>query len=575
MSNSVEEIDDTDLILNFGYNAAVSHPLVAKHYVRARKRGTKIITVDPRIIEAARISDMHLQLKNGTNIPLVNAMIYTIVTEGLHNQEFVDKYCENWDAFWDTVKNYTPENVAEIVGVSAEDIRKAARMYAEAPTATINWGMGVTHWKQGVAVVRALASLAAITGNLGRPNVGVNPVRGQNNVQGSCDIGCLPNVYPGYQSVTDHEVRAKFAKYWGVPEEHISDKVGFAITELGHKVDEGIIKAFWCMGEDPIHSEPDSTAMRKTLEDLEFMVSQDIFMTETATYADVVLPATSWAEHECVFSSCDRGFQRSYAALPPFYESLDDWEIISRVATAMGYPMHYENTKEIWDELRDLCPIYYGVTYERMADTALIHWPCFSEDDPGAKYLYANDERKFETKSGKAILYTEDYEGPFEPVNEEYPLILSTVREVGHYSSRTMTGNCQALATLADEPGYVTVNPSDAEKYGIKDEELVYVKSRRGKVFARVRVEDRTNKGCVYMTYQWWVGSCNVLTGHFIAPISKTPEFKYAAVELEPIADQVQAERDLQRDYAELKQYLRDSAAPQDHPYEVEEEVNA
>ncbi len=567
MSNSVCEIDNTKCLLVFGYNAADSHPIVAKHVVNAKNNGAKIIVCDPRVIETARISDLYLQLKNGSNIPLVNAMAYTIITEGLQDQEFIDKYCENWDAYWDVIKNYPPESVEEITGLKAEDIRAAARMYAQAETATICWGMGVTQWRQGVEVVRGLASLALITGNLGKPNVGVNPVRGQNNVQGSCDLGCLPNVYPGYQPVTDPAIRAKFAKRWGVDEEHMSLENGFMLTDLPHLVEDGVVHAFWCMGEDPAHTEPDLSTVRKMLKNLDFMISQDIFMTETASYADVIFPATSWGEHECVYSSCDRGFQRSGKALPNFYESLDDWEIISRVAQKMGYPMHWENTKEIWDELRELCPLFAGATYEKMEGLGFAQWPMLEGAETGTPYLYANNERKFETPSGKGVLFAADYLPPFEPVDEEYPLILSTVREVGHYSCRSMTGNCTALNNLAEEPGYLVINPEDAQRYGIRNEELLYIFSRRGKVLVRARVSERANKGCVYMTYQWWIGACNELTGHFVSAITKTPEYKYCAVQLEPIADQVWAENHLQELLVELKTRLSKKASAQDLPF--------
>lgn len=562
MSNSVGEIDHTDCLLIFGYNPAASHPIVAKHVVAAKANGAKIIVVDPRVIETARIADMHLQLKNGSNMWLVNAFANVMITEGMLDDDYVQNRVDHWEEYKAEILKYTPEVAAEHTGIDAETIRKAAHMYGEAKTATILWGMGVTQWGEGVNVVKGLASLAVITGNIGRPNTGTNPVRGQNNVQGSCDIGCLPNIFPGYQSVLDPDVVAKFAKRWGKKPEEMSDHVGYFLTDLPHLVKEGKVRAFWCMGEDPAHTEPDLSEEREMLENIEFMVSSDIFMTETATYADVIFPASSWGEHECVFSSCDRGFQRSYAALPPFGDSKHDWQIISEVATAMGYPMHYNNTKEIWDELRELCPKFAGATYEKMEDLGMVRWPCPTEDHPGTQYLFA--DKVFATKNGKAQLFVAEPIPPFEKPDETYPLVLCTVREVGHYSCRSMTGNCRALTDLADEPGYMTINPVDAQARGISQNQLMWAYSRRGKILVRAEVSDRANPGAVYMSYQWWVGACNELTIHHVSEGAKTPEFKHCAIQVEAIPDQVWAERYLAESYAKVKERLSRAASAQD-----------
>lgn len=562
MSNSVAEMEDTDLLFIFGYNPAASHPIVAKRIVAAREKGAEIIVIDPRVIETARIADMHLQIKNGSNMWLVNAIANVIITEDLIDKDYVENRVDNYESYKETVMKYTPEYVEDHVGVPAEIIRKAARKYATAPTATILWGMGVTQWGEGVNVVKGLASLALITGNIGKPNVGVNPVRGQNNVQGSCDIGCLPNIFPGYQSVLDKEVVAKFAKRWGRDPEWMSDHVGYFLTDLPHLVEEGKVRAFWCMGEDPAHTEPDLSEERHMLETVEFMISSDIFMTETATYAHVVFPASSWGEHECVFSSCDRGFQRSYAALPPYGDSKHDWEIISLVATAMGYPMHYNDTKEIWDELRELCPKFYGATYEKMEGLGMVRWPCYTLDDPGTRYLFA--DKVFATKNGKGQLFATEPIPPFEQPDDEYPLILCTIREVGHYSCRSMTGNCRALTDLADEPGYMTINPKDAAERGIQQDELMWAYSRRGKILVRADVSERANPGATYMSYQWWVGACNELTIHHVSEGAKTPEFKHCAIQVEAIPDQVWAERYLAETYAMIKDKLSHYASVQD-----------
>lgn len=556
MSNSINEIEHTECILVFGYNAADSHPIVARRILKAKERGAKIIVCDPRHIETARIADLWLPLKNGSNMALVNAFANVLINEGLYNEEYVARHTEGFEEYSQIVAKYTPEYVADITGLSPQLVREAMRMFAAAPSATILWGMGVCQWGQGVDVVKGLSGLALLTGNLGRPNVGVGPVRGQNNVQGACDMGALPDMFPGYQSVTDEQVRHKFAKAWGVAS--LSDKIGYSLTDVPHKIKEGKIRANYVMGEDPLQTEPDLSMMREAFNELELLIVQDIFMTKTASVADVILPATSWGEHEGVYSAADRGFQRFYKAVEPKGDVKPDWEIISLMATALGYPMHYNNTQEIWDELRHLCPSYYGATYEKMAGLGYVPWPCATEDSPGTPWLYEGNQ--FARPGGKGLLFATEWRPPMELVDEDYPLVLCTVREVGHYSCRSMTGNCTALQTLADEPGYVQVNPEDAERLGLRDQQLTWVSSRRGKVITRVAVSERVNKGAVYMTYQWWIGACNELTLDHLDPISKTPEYKYCAVKLEAIENQQWAENYVQQEYSQLKSHLRKTA---------------
>lgn len=549
MSNSIAEIEDTQCILVFGYNVADSHPVIARRIIKAKQRGAKIIVCDPRRIETARLADLWLPLKNGSNMALVNAFANVLITEGLYNKDYVANHTEGFEEYKAIVAKYTPEYVEAITGLPASQIREAMRVYAAAPSATILWGMGVTQWGQGVDVVKGLSGLALLTGNLGRPAVGVGPVRGQNNVQGSCDMGVLPDVFPGYQSVTDPEIRAKFAKAYGVPS--LPDKIGAGLTDVPHLAEHGKLKAFYIMGEDPAQTEPDLAQVRKGFDALDLIIVQDIFMTKTAMFADLILPATSWGEHEGVFSAADRSFQRFTKAVDAKGDVKHDWEIIALIATAMGYPMAYRDTREIWDEMRSLCPQFFGATYEKMEGLGYVQWPCREVESPGSRYLYEGNV--FQRPGGKGLLFASEWRPPQDLLSEEFPLVLCTVREVGHYSCRSMTGNCAALQTLADEPGYVTMNPADAKALGIKDQELVWVSSRRGKVITRASVTDRTNKGAVYMTYQWWIGACNELTIHAVDPIAKTPEFKYAAVRVEPIADQVWAENHVQQEYAALK----------------------
>ncbi len=557
MSNAINEIDNTDLVFIFGYNPADSHPIVANHILRAKQNGAKIIVCDPRRIETARIADMHIALRNGSNIALLNAIGHVIIAEQLYDRAFVTARTEGFEAYRKIVERYTPESVEAITGVSAGEIRQAARLYAGAKTATLLWGMGVTQFWQGVETVRSLTSLAMLTGNLGKAHVGVNPVRGQNNVQGACDMGALPDTYPGYQFVKLPENREKFAKAWGVAS--LPAHPGYRISELPHRVAHGEVRAAYIMGEDPLQTDAELPAVRQAFADLELVIVQDIFMTKTAAVADVVLPSTSWGEHEGVYTAADRGFQRFFKAVEPKWDLKTDWQIISEIATRMGYPMLYDNTQQIWDELRQLCPGFKGATYEKMGELGYIQWPCRDEspEDQGTSYLFAE---KFDTPNGLAQFFTCDWMAPIDKLDDDYPLVLSTVREVGHYSCRSMTGNCAALSALADEPGYVQINTEDAARLGIEDEALVWVNSRKGRVITRAQVSDRPNVGAVYMTYQWWIGACNELVTENLSPITKTPEYKYCAVRVEPIANQSAAEQYVLEEYNKLKNNLREMA---------------
>lgn len=560
MSNSIVEIDDTKCIFIFGWNPATSHPIIARRVLRAKERGAKIIVCDPRKIETARIADIYVPLKNGSNIAFLNSIAYVLIEENLINPTFINKHTDGFDQYQQIIMQYPPESTQAITGIEPSVVREVARMYATSPASGIFWGMGVCQFYQGVETVRALASLALLTGQIGRPNTGLAPVRGQNNVQGACDMGALPNQFPGYQNVTDANARAKFEQAWGV--EKLSDKIGVYLSEVAMKAEQGSLKAFYCMGEDPLQTEPDLSAVRHGFSELELLIVQDVFMTKTASVADVILPATTWGEHEGVYSAADRGFQRFYKAVEPVGDVKVDWEIISLLSTALGYPMQYNNTQEIWDELRELCPKYYGATYEKMdanGGLGYIQWPCPTLDSPGSRYLYSDGQGgvKFDTPNGKGQIFTCDWAPPVEQIDDNYPLVLATVREVGHYSCRSMTGNCRALATLADEPGYIQINTQDAKDLNIKDEELVWIASRHGKVISRANVSDRTNKGAVYMTYQWWIGACNELVGENLSPITKTPEYKYVPVKLESITDQQWAEDYVLNEYHQLKHNLR------------------
>lgn len=563
MSCGVPGMEDAGCLFLFGYNPSASHPIVSRRIVKAKEKGAKIIVADPRVIETARIADIYLPLKNGSNIAFLNAFANVIVTEGLVDEEFVKEHTLGFDEWWETIKEYTPENTQEITGVDPQLLREAARMYATAePSSILCWGMGVCQHLQNVEAVHACAAIACVSGQIGKPNSGVAPVRGQNNVQGACDMGALPNYFPGYQKVTDPDIRQKFADHWNVPVEALSDHVGYKVSDLPRLIEEGKIRAFYNFGEDPVQTEPDVPHLTKMLEKLDLFVCQDIFMTQTAAMADVVLPATSWGEHEGVFTACDRTFQYFSQAVPPKGECKHDWQIFSELAERMGYDMHWENAQQIWDEeCRALWPAAYGATYEKMAGTGHAQWPIPTLDHPGTPDLFLGG--KFTTPEGKAHLVAHDYRDPTEMPDEEFPLILCTVREVGHYSCRSMTGNCKVLALLADEPGELRIHPDDAKERGIRDGELVRAWSRRGETMSRAVIDERVNAGTVYMTYQWWIGKCNNLTLHHVDDRSRTPEDKFSACQVEALPDQKWAERHLQELYSQLKEDLAETAAAQ------------
>ena len=558
MSNSVNEIEDAALLFILGYNGADSHPAaVGRRIVRAKRKGVQIICCDPRRIEAARIADVHLALNNGSNLCLVNTLCHVIVEEGLTDDKFIAENSTGFEEFKELLKKYSPEETRSITGLDPAEVRKAARMYATSGRSMILYGMGVTQFAQAVDMVRGLANMAIMTGNLGRPGVGIGPVRGQNNVQGACDMGALPIVFPGYQAIAVPENVAKFEKAWGVK---LSDKPGITITQVPHYVlhepEDKRIRAFYVFGEDPAQSDPDLGEVRQSFEKLEFVVLQDIFMNRTSQYADVILPATGWCEHEAVYTCCDRGFQRVRKLIEPVGDVLTDWEIISRVSTAMGYPMKYNNTEEIWNEVIDLCPSFTGATYEKIEKYGNLQWPCRSKDmsDAGTQYLHKDGQ--FATADKKAKFSVADWKPPTESLSPEFPLILSTVREVGHYSARTMTGNCRLLRNLEDEPGWVQMHPEDCRRLNVKEGELVKLVSKRGWCVTRCLPTDRINLGAVYMTYQWWIGACNDLTIGTIPsmdPVSKTPEYKFCACRVEKIDDQAWAEKYVLDEYRKIR----------------------
>jgi len=525
MTNSIDELEHADCILVTGSNTTEAHPVIALRIKDAVKRGATLIVADPREIGLTSYAGIHLRQRSGTDVALFSAMMQVILGEGLADEGFVRERTEGLDDFREVVTEYTPENVEALTGVPAADIRAAARAFAGAKNASIVYSMGITQHTTGVDNVLSLANLAMLTGNLGRPFTGVNPLRGQNNVQGACDMGALPNVLPGYQAVTDDALRSRFEKAWGA---ELSGEIGMTAVEIVHAAGEGEIKGLYVMGENPALSDPNSNRTREALQATEFLVVQDAFVSETAEYADVVLPAATFAEKNGTFTNTERRVQRVQKAVPPPGEARADWEILCDLSTAMGSPMTYEHPSEIMGELAALTPIYGGMSYERI-DANGLQWPCPTADHPGTPYLHGES---FTRGLGKfhPIPFREAAELP----DDEYPLLLTTGRILQHFHTGTMSRKSEGLEMLSGGAS-VEIHPDDAKALRLRDGQMATVSSRRGSVKVAARVTERSRKGTVFMAFHFHEAAANVLTNDALDPVAKIPEFKVCAVKVEPV----------------------------------------
>ena len=458
MTNSMAELEDADCIFIIGSNTTSSHPLVATRIFRAKQKGAKLIVVDPRRIQIARMADIHVRHNLGSDVALLNGMMHVILEKGWHNQAFIDERTEGFEEFKRVVEDYPPEKAAEISGVAAEDIVKMAEYYAKAEASSIVYCMGITQHTTGVDNVKSLANLAMLTGHIGREATGVNPLRGQNNVQGACDMGGLPNVFTGYQPVIDIASNEKFSKAWGV---ELPREIGLTIPGILDGLQEGSVKALYVMGENPVLSDPDSGHVVKALKKAELLVVQDIFLTETAEMADVVLPGTSFAEKDGTFTNTERRVMRVRQAIEPVGESRPDWQIIQDISNRFGFSMEYESPAAVMEEIASLTPSYGGISFERLEGEGL-QWPCPTPDHPGTKFLHAG---KF--ARGRGLFHAIEYRAPAELVDDEFPIWLTTGRVHAHYHTGTMTRKCPSLNVEISE-AYLEVHPTDAERIGLK-----------------------------------------------------------------------------------------------------------
>jgi formate dehydrogenase alpha subunit len=521
MSNSIADFQKADLLFVIGSNTTECHPIIGRYVRQAVRSGTaKLIVADPRTIQLAKRAAIHLRQKPGTDVALLNAMMNVILTEGLEDKEFVTERTEGFEEMAATVKKYTPEMAEEITGVSRADIIRAARLFANAERACVLYGMGITQHTTGTDNVKSVANLLMLTGNIGREGTGFSPLRGQNNVQGACDIGALPNVLPGYQPVTNPEARQKFEAAWNCK---IKDKPGVPVTEMVEAAIRKDIRAMYIAGENPALTEPYTTHARKALQKLDFLVVQDIFPTETAVLADVILPAAAFAEKDGTYTSTERRVQKARRAVSPPGEAKPDWEIISLLANKMGYPFPYQTIEEINLEMTSLTPIYGGMQFDRL-DNYGLQWPCRDRNDPGTPTLHAG---KFTRGLGK--FHAVEYRPPAESVSPDYPLTLTTGRILEQYHTGTMSRRTKVLNELHPKGG-IDIHPEDAIKLGITDGDLVSVASERGKIEATANITDTTAPGLAFMAFHWKESPANMLTNPALDPVAKIPEFKVSAV---------------------------------------------
>jgi formate dehydrogenase alpha subunit len=517
MTNSIDELREAGCIFVIGSNTTEAHPVIGLYIKEAvMKNGAELIIADPRAIDLTRFAKLYVAQKPGTDVALINAIMNVIIDEGLHDEAFIKDRTEDFENLKRILKEFTPEKAEVITTIPADKIRAAARLYAGADTASIVYSMGITQHTTGTDNVLSLANLAMLTGNVGRVSTGVNPLRGQNNVQGACDLGALPNVFGGYQSVEDSQIRVKFESAWGAK---LSGQKGLTVVEMMHAIEKGKVRGLYIMGENPALSDPNLNRTRKALEKVDFLVVQDIFLSETAEYADVVLPSVCFAEKDGTFTNTERRVQRVRKSVSAPGQARGDWEIICEVATKMGYAMSYEGADEVMDEIADLCPIYGGISFERI-ETVGLQWPCLDKEHPGTRYLH---EGMF--KRGKGKFHAVEFAAAAELADKEYPFVLTTGRQLYQFHTGTMTRK-SAVINQVSPTGYVEIHPDDAVELGISDGGNVEVMTRRGKVNTLARVTGNIAKGWLFMPFHFWEGPANMLTNDALDPTAKIPEFK-------------------------------------------------
>jgi predicted molibdopterin-dependent oxidoreductase YjgC len=556
MSNSMDDVaKHAQTFFVIGSNTTEQHPVFGTMLRRAvRFRGAKLVVADPRKIDITEFATLHLRQRPGTDIALINGLMYIILEKGWENKTFIDERTEGFEEFKQTVMQYPPDKVAEITNVPVEKLYEAAEIIASSKPTAVLWAMGITQHIVGVRNVMTLANLQMLLGNMGVPGGGVNPLRGQNNVQGACDMGGLPNVYSAYQPVTSEEVREKFTKAWGLDDGRqtmddgkpssvvngLSSKVGLTVTEMMPGVLERKIKSLYIIGEDPVMSDPDTNHIRHCLEELDFLVLQEIFPSETAAYADVLLPGASFAEKTGTFTNTERRVQMVRQAIEPLGDSKPDWWILSQLAKKLMVRIservqkeapyagwEYQNTSEIMSEINAVTPSYGGITHARLEAGERLQWPCPTADHPGTPVLHTKQFTR-----GKGKFMPIDHVPPAERPDDEYPMVMSTGRVLYHWHGGQMTRRAAGIMQVYGE-ALVEVNPDDAVKLGLNGKTFVRITSRRGSIEAKAWVTDRVPPGMVYANFHFPEASANELTHASLDPVSKIPSYKVTAVKVE------------------------------------------
>jgi formate dehydrogenase alpha subunit len=527
MTNPIADIERAQAILVTGSNTTEMHPVIASHIKRAvRQKGAKLLVVDPRRIDLVIYAHKWLRPKPGTDVVWINGLIHVVLRDGLHDESYIKNRTEGFDALRSVVESYAPKKVERITGIAARDIEEAAHMYGKATCASILYAMGITQHTSGTDNVKSLANLALACGNVGIPGGGVNPLRGQNNVQGGCDMGALPNVFSGYQAVTDGTVLAQMSKAWGV--DGLPSKPGKTLTEIMDQANTGEIAGLFIMGENPMLSDPDLHHVERSLRSLDFLVVQDIFLTETAELAHVILPGASAVEKDGTFTNTERRVQRVRKAIKPVGDSRPDWQILCDLATRLGYPLSYNSPEEIMDEIASVTPSYKGINYKRISRRG-IQWPCPSPDHPGTLYLHKDGFAR-----GKGVFHAIEHEVPPEVPDDNYPLYLSTGRILYHWHTGTMTRRASGLVERASEC-QVEIAPDDAKGYGIDEGDRVRIESRRGKITAKAHITEKAVKGTIFVPFHFAEAAVNQLTHRAKDPVAKIPGLKVCAVKLEKL----------------------------------------
>ena len=538
MTNSIQDISESKCVFVLGSNTFEQHPLIARSIIRARQGGAKVIVADPRYTPTAQQADLYMPFISGTDVAILNGLMQEIIRNGREDKEFIAQRTKDYEKLKEVVmkETYSLENVSKISGIPVESLRTAAEWIAGAEVATLIYSMGITQHTTGVDNVKSTANLMMLTGNLGKPGGGVNPLRGQNNVQGACDMGCLPNVFSGYQKVTDEEVRKKMMEAWGV-DDIAEARVGYTVTEMMNVLTDnpGEIRAMYIMGENPMLSDPDIQHVEEGLRNLEFLVVQDIFLTETAGFADVVLPAACYAEKDGTQTNTERRVQRWKKAQDPPGEAKPDWQIICELGARMGYEEQFahENPEEVFNEVAAVTPSYHGISYSRL-DPDGLHWPCPTAEHPGTPILH---REKFAMPDGLGVFSPIEWKPPAEVPDAEYPFVLTTGRVIWQWHTGTMTRRSWSLEKEAPI-GWIEINTEDAKELGIKDQEVVRASTRRGSIDIPARVTPEIVKGVMFIPFHYREHPANRLTHNALDPIAKIPEFKACAVKVEKIAEE-------------------------------------